>query len=169
MTRQTALVWAAVLAAIALYGWFRLAGAGERLRTAQAQAAAQQRDLDRLVALRGRGPAPGQGRRPQDDLVGRAQRALAAAGLPVAACSGVQPRADQVADGLRLQTVQLRLQGLRPVEFAAWLAAWSTPDQPWRMSELQMVHAATSGATALDSNRFDLTIILTAPYLEDRP
>ena len=62
------------------------------------------------------------------------QQALVGAGLPITAFSGVQPRADQTANGLRIQTVQLRLQGLRPADFGAWLAAWTTADQPWRLS-----------------------------------
>lgn len=171
---QTAL-WACACVAVLVWGWLRLDQAAGRLHQAEARFAALNQDLQRLTDLRGRIQAPVRGRRPQDDRVTRAQQALVAGGLPITAFSGVQPRADQTDNGLRIQTVQLRLQGLRPGDFAAWLAAWSTPDQPWRLSELQMVHAAASadpgaaGRMPLDSNRYDLTLILTAPYLEDRP
>lgn len=167
----SALLWGCVAAAVLAWGWLRLGQADERWRAALEQSAALHRDVQRLGDLRGRIQAPVRGRRPQDDLVSRAQQALTAAGLPVSAFSGVQPRADQTANGLRIQTVQLRLQGLRPAEFGAWLAAWTTPDQPWRLGELQMTHAAAGQTplTALDTNRFDLTLVLTAPYVEDRP
>lgn len=171
--RTPVLLWAGAVAVVAAWGWLRLGQASATFATAQGQFITLNQDLQRLGGLRTRIQAPIQGRRPQDDLVTLAQKALTAAGLPIAAFSGVQPRADQTINGLRIQTVQLRLQGLRPAEFGTWIAAWTTPDQTWRLSEVQMVHATpaaggTSGA-ALDSNRFDLTLVLTAPYLEDRP
>lgn len=165
------LLWSCAILVALTWGWFRLEQADSRARAAQEQLAALNQDVLRLGELRGRIQSPVRGRRPQDDLVTRAQRALTAAGLPITAFSGIQPRADQTGNGLRIQTVQLRLQGLRPAEFGAWLAAWSTPDQPWKLSEVQMAHAsvAPTMTLALDSNRFDLTLVLTAPYLEDRP
>lgn len=169
--RSPVVLWASACATVLLWGWFRFDQAGSRTAAAQAQLATVHQDLQRLEALRGRVQAPVRGRRPQDDLVTRAQQALASAGLPIAAFSGVQPRADQTVNGVRIQTVQLRMQGLRPADVGAWLAAWATPDQPWRLSELQMVHSTappTAGAAALDMNRFDLTLVLTVPYLEDR-
>ncbi len=173
--RSPATLWTCAFAIVLVWGWFRLDQAGSRVRAAQQQYAAIGQDLQRLGELRARIQSPVLGRRPQDDLVSRAQKALAAAGLPITSFSGVQPRADQISGSLRIQTVQLRLQGLRPAEFGAWLAAWTAPDQPWRLSELQMVHAMAPPAAlnpspaALDSNRFDLMLVLTAPYLEDRP
>lgn len=171
----SALLWACAVVAVLAWGWLRLDQAGGRARTAQEQFATLNQDLQRLTELRARIQAPVRGRRPQDDLVTVAQKALVTAGLPITCCSGVQPRADQTINGMRIQTVQLRLQGLRPAEFGAWLAAWNTPDQPWRLSETQMVHttappaAVNPAGMALDNNRFDLTLVLTAPYLEDRP
>jgi hypothetical protein len=153
-----------------LWGWLRLAHSAVAVESAQQQLAAQMRDLQRLVDLRATVAAPVSGRRQQDDLVSRAQQALSSAGLPISACSGVQPRADQTANGWRIQTVQLRLQGLRPGDFRAWLDAWNTPSQPWRLSELQMTHAANpaaTGASSLDANRYDLVLVFTAPYLEE--
>jgi hypothetical protein len=170
--RSPAALWACAFATVLAWGWFRLDQAAARTAAAQAQLAGVNQDLQRLADLRARVQAPVRGRRPQDDLVTRAQQALTAAGLPIAAFSGVQPRADQTVNGLRIQTVQLRMQGLRPAEFGAWLAAWSGPDQPWRLGELQMVHSTappTAGAATLDTNRFDLTLVLTVPYVEDRP
>lgn len=169
------LLWLGAGLVVLAWGWLRLDQAGSGFRAAHEQFAAVDRDVQRLGELRARIQAPVRGRRPQDDLVSRAQQALVGAGLPITAFSGVQPRADQTANGLRIQTVQLRLQGLRPADFGAWLAAWTTADQPWRLSELQMVHSSAPPAASaangppLDNNRFDLTLVLTAPYLEDRP
>jgi hypothetical protein len=170
--RPSVVLWVSLSAAVPLWGWFRLDQADGRTAAANAQFGLVNQDLQRLADLRARVQTPARGRRPQDDLVTRAQQALVSSGLPIAAFSGVQPRADQTVNGVRIQTVQLRLQGLRPADVGAWLAAWSTPDQPWRLSELQMVHStapSTAGAAPLDTNRFDLTLVLTVPYLEDRP
>lgn len=173
--RPPVVLWACAAALVLAWCWFRLDQAAGRARAIQDQLTSLNQDVQQLADLRARVQAPVRGRRPQDDLVTTAQRALSAAGLPIAAFSGIQPRADQTGGGMRIQTVQLRLQGLRPAEFGAWLAAWNATDQPWRLSELQMAHAAPPPAAAgptllaLDRNRFDLTLILTAPYLEDRP
>ncbi|MEK7415629.1 MAG: hypothetical protein AAB263_20175 [Planctomycetota bacterium] len=170
-----AALWVYAFVAVLAWGWFRLDQASGKVRAAQEQLTTVNHELQRLGELRSHVQSPVRGRRPQDDLVTLAQKALIAAGLPITSFSGVQPRADQTTNGLHIQTVQLRLQGLRPADFGAWLAAWSTPEQSWRLSELQMVHATTPPATgntggmALDNNRFDLTLVLTAPYLEDRP
>ncbi len=169
--RSPAVLWACAILAVLGWGSLRLDQAGDATRAAQAQFLAVHQDLQRLEDLRARVQTPLSGRRTQDDLVTRAQDALAAAGLPTTCFSGVQPRADQTSNGLRIQTVQLRLQGLRPAEFGSWLSAWNTPEQPWRLSELQMVHATAPQAASmpLDSNRFDLMLVVTAPYVEDQP
>lgn len=170
MSRSPALLLSAVVLAVIAWGWLRLGQAGGRMRAAQQQLATTVGDLQRLADLRAQVQAPVRGRRPQDELVTRAQQALAGAGLPVAAFSGLQPRADQDVNGLRIQTVQLRLQGLRPADFGAWLAAWTTPDQPWRLGELQMVHTGgRAAAGGPDGNRYDFLLILVSPYLEDGP
>jgi hypothetical protein len=170
--RSPTVLWACVILAVLGWGSLRLDQAVSATHAAQAQFVSVNRDLQRLEDLRSRVQTPVRGRQAQDDLVTRAQDALTAAGLPTTCFSGVQPRADQTSNGLRIQTVQLRLQGLRPAEFGSWLAAWSTPDQPWRLSELQMVHATAPAQAAgmpLDSNRFDLMLVVTAPYVEELP
>lgn len=173
--RSPAALWALAIIAVLCWGWFRLGQAGSGLRAAQAQFIILSQDLQRLEDLRAHVQMPVSGRRAQDDLVSRAQAALVTAGLPTACFSGVQPRADQTSNGLRIQTVQLRLLALRPADFGAWLAAWNSPDQPWRLSEMQMVHATSlpagiqAAGLPLDSNRFDLMLVLTAPYVEEQP
>jgi hypothetical protein len=166
-----AALWAAAILTVLIWGVVRLGQADLAWREARDRHATTVRDLARLEALRAQVPSPASGRRPQDDLVVRAQQALAAAGLPASACSGVQPRADQTAGGVRIQSVQLRLTGLRPADIGAWLAAWAAGGQTWNIGELQMNHAAggTDGAAALDIDRYDLTLVLTTPYVEDHP
>jgi hypothetical protein len=175
------LAWTVAVLGIAAWCALRWGSAAERERVAQAACAAMGQDIQRLQALRAASPVSAHGRRPDADLVTRAQRALADAGLPIGACSGVQPRADQVSPGtaVRVQTVQLTLRGLSPAELGGWLAAWHAVTQPWLVSELQLVHVATAAAPAaaaaatnnpsLDSNRFDISVVLAAPYLEAPP
>jgi len=168
--------WLCVLVVLAGWAWMRLGSAEEQDQHATAHLTAMMHDLDRLHTLRAGEHALAHGKRPEADLITRAQRALADAGLPVSACRGVQPRADQVtpAGGVHVQTVQLTLKGLHPQELGSWLAAWTSTEQPWRVSDLQLVHtaiqttgAAGPGSSSLDSNRFDVSVVLSAPYVEE--
>jgi hypothetical protein len=67
--------------------------------------------------------------------------------------------------------VELLLQGLSPGELGAWLGAWRAANQPWQVSELTLNHPATlpgQDAGGLDSNRFQVSVLLSAPYLDAR-
>jgi hypothetical protein len=170
--------WLCILVLLAGWAWLRLGGAADQDQQATAHLTAMVHDLDRLRFLRAGEHALAHGKRPEADLITRAQRALADAGLPVSVCSGVQPRADQVtpAGGVHVQTVQLTLRGMHPQELGSWLAAWTSTEQPWRVSDLQLVHAgiqtpgtAGNDSSGLDSNRFDVSVVLSAPYVEDSP
>jgi hypothetical protein len=170
--------WLCVLVVLAGWAWMRLGRAAEQDLQATTHLTTMIHDLDRLRTLRAGEHALAHGKRPEADLITRAQRALADAGLPVSVCSGVQPRADQVtpAGGVHVQTVQLTLKVLRPQELGSWLAAWSSTEQPWRVSDLQLVHAgiqtpgtAGTDSNSLDSNRFDVSVVLSAPYVEEAP
>lgn len=168
--------WLGILVLLAGWAWLRVSSAAEQDQQASIHLATMMHDLDRLRFLRAGEHALAHGKRPEADLITRVQRALADAGLPVSACSGVQPRADQVAPagGVHVQTVQLTLKGLQPQELGNWLAAWTASEQPWQVSDLQLVHSgiqppglAGSGAPRLDSNRFDVSVVLSAPYVEE--
>ncbi|MBA3708102.1 MAG: hypothetical protein H0W83_04665 [Planctomycetes bacterium] len=130
-------------------------------------------DVATVTSLRSSSNGLSIGPRPDADLVARTQQALVEAGLPIAACSGVQPRADQQVrqQGISVQSVLVSLQNLRPGEFGSWLAAWNAHRSPWRITELQLVHAPVREATKsdLDLNRFDYTVALAAPYVEKSP
>ncbi|MBA3684863.1 MAG: hypothetical protein H0W72_06440, partial [Planctomycetes bacterium] len=73
-----------------------------------------------------------------------------------------------------LQSVLVTLAQLSPADLGAWLTAFRAAGNPWRIAELQCAHhAAAPGAqpagAALDSNRYTVSVLLHAPYLEDPP
>lgn len=166
------LVLSSLVAVMVVGGWcwWRVEAAQAQADAALDQARGIARDVQRVQALRLQTQAVSDRRRPDADLVTRAQRALSQAGLPVTACSGVQPRTDQhrPGGGIRIQTVQLSLRALRPGDLGAWLTAWSAAEPAWTVSEIQLAHQPTT-APSLDSNRFDVSVVLSAPYVEDTP
>jgi hypothetical protein len=173
MTRGAILLWLAVFGVLVVWGGVRLGSAHAQIGAADAARAATERDLIRVQQLRAEVRGVSVGRRPDGDLISRVQRALGDAGLPVTACSGVQPRADQSRPGagIRVQTVVTTLRGLLPAEIGAWLAAWRAGDQPWRLDDVQFSRVATTPAATTvapnDGNRYDVTLVLAAPYVED--
>jgi hypothetical protein len=175
LSARASMSWAAIAVMMVCVCWWRLRVAHDQVDAAMLQAGSIARDIQRVESLRGQGRTLSGGRRPDADLVTRAQRALAAVGLPINVCSGVQPRAQQTVSGsgVQVQTVQLSLRGLSPGDLGAWLNAWNTANQPWQIGELQLTHqiqpAAGSRTADLDSNRFDVSVVVSAPYLEDAP
>jgi hypothetical protein len=177
MTRPALVVWFVLAtAAVGWCGWRLGAGAGD-LQRAEREAEAARREVARVLALRHQVRGLAAARRPDGDLIARVQRALVAAALPAGALSGVQPRADRQSQGsgLRVQSVQVTLRALSPAELGSWLAAWRQGEQPWRLDEVQLAHAQPAGgATGVpgavasgDDNRYDVTLALAAPYVED--
>jgi hypothetical protein len=165
-------LWLAVISALVVWGGIRLGAAHAQVAAADAARTATERDLVRVQQLRAEVRGVSVGRRPDGDLISRVQRALGDAGLPMSSCSGVQPRADQSRPGagIRVQTVVTTLRGLLPAEFGAWLAAWCAGDQVWRLDDVQFTRVVTAPAATVarsDGNRYDVTLVLAAPYVED--
>ena len=169
--RPAILVAACGLLAVLLWGGLRLGSAQAALSAAGARALGADRDLDRLARLRAHEAHIVSRSVPDTDLVSRIQQALVAAGLPTTAFSGIQPLGDQLdpVSHVQQRSLQLRLNSLAPAELGAWLAAWLTPDQPWRVQGLALAHPQDGGGTTLDSNRFAVTVTLLMRSLEDSP
>jgi hypothetical protein len=171
MNRRWPLIALAVAAAALLIGAVRLAGA--RVAEARATAAGEGTvaDLARLREARARWRGVVSMHRPSGDLIGRVQQALAAAGLPIGACASVQPRGEEASQGgrARTQSVVVTLIGLTPGETGAFLAAFRANAAAWRVGDLQLAHqnSAPGDAAALDSNRFTVTVVLQATYVEE--
>ncbi len=174
--RWSAALWLSIILMVAGWAWLRLGSAQADVDQALQRHHTLTRDIQRLAELRRQTVDLADGARLNVDLVSRAQRALTSVGLSATACQGVQPRADQanLAGGPRMQSVELNLSGLTPGEFGSWLAAWNTPDQPWLIREVVLNHQAgqapsNQGTNSLDSNRFQITVLLSAPSVEDAP
>lgn len=160
--------WCVLFAVGIPWLWWRLDFAERDAITAQQHFNLLQQQIAHLTELRtltqiAHGP------RADADLVSRAQRALAQAGVPVGVFNSIQPQGDQQqVDGVHLQEVQLRLQGITHKELGAWLQAWLTPDQPWTIRSLQATHV-NQGVTTDESNdnRFNISINLSTPYVDN--
>lgn len=170
------LLWFVVVLGVITWSGLRLGSAQSQIAAADTARSAIERDLTMVQKLRAQVRGVSVGRRPDGDLITRVQRALSDAGIPVNACSGVQPRADQTRPGagVRVQTVVMTLRNLLPSEFGAWLAAWRAGDQTWRLDDVQLtrvsVPTAASGVVARgDGNRYDVALVLAAPYVEEDP
>jgi hypothetical protein len=168
-----------LLAAIVWSAW-RFSSAHDQYAQALNASQATLEQLHRIAALRQALHGVALARQPDADLVDRVQAALARAGLPIAACTGVEPRADRDADasgGMHLQTVQISLQRLTPGELGSWLAAWQQIAPAWQVADLQLSHAqAAFAGTAiagtggdLDSNAFDAMVAVEAAYVDSAP
>lgn len=173
MKHGAMLVWCVVAGVVVVWGGIRLGAAQTSIASADANRNAVERDLEKVQRLREQVRGVSLGRRPDGDLITRVQRALSDAGLPITACSGVQPRADQTRPGagVRVQTVVTTLRNLLPAEFGAWLAAWRAGDQTWKLADVQLSRAGATAPSATvaggDGNRYDVTLVLAAPYVED--
>lgn len=173
MNRIIVGVWFLLAIGVVLWSGVRLGTAHTQVASADTARLTVERDLAKVQQLRAQVRGVSVGRRPDGDLIARVQRALSDAGLPVTACSGIQPRADQSRPGagVRVQTVVTTLRGLLPAEFGAWLAAWRAGDQTWRLDDLQFTRAGgTSRPTPVaqgEGNRYDVTLVLAAPYVEE--
>jgi hypothetical protein len=162
--------WCLVLLATALWMWWRVGSARQAELAAEQRLAGVQRQVARLAELR-RQTQVAHGPRADADLVSRAQHALEGAGIPLKAFSSVQPQGDQQqVDGIHLQEVQLRLQGITPHDLGSWLKSWQVPGQPWVIQSMQATHAnPTTENPDPDDNRFDVSLGLTTPYVEETP
>ncbi len=168
------ILWLVVGLSVVVWSGLRLGSAQSQIAAADAARSVIERDLTKVQQLRAHVRGVSVGRRPDGDLIARVQRALSDAGIPVSACSGVQPRADQTRPGagVRVQTVVMTLRNLLPSEFGAWLAAWRAGDQTWRLDDVQLtrvaVPTAPSAAVArTEGNRYDVALVLAAPYVEE--
>jgi hypothetical protein len=168
------LLWFVVGLSVVAWSGMRLGSAQSQITAADAARSAIERDVAKVQLLRAQVRGLSVGRRPDGDLIARVQRALSDAGLPVSACSSVQPRADQTRPGagVRVQTVVMTLRALLPAEFGAWLAAWRAGDQTWRLDDVQLtrvsVPTAPGAAVARsEGNRYDVALVLAAPYVEE--
>ena len=170
-TRLIIVAVALGMLAVGLWGGLRLGSAQAVLAAASARSREADVDLARLALLRAHEAHIVSRNVPDTDLVSRIQQALIAAGLPTTAFSGIQPLGAQLdpVSHVQQRSLQLRLNSLAPAELGAWLAAWLTPDQPWRVQGLALAHPQDGGGTTLDSNRFAVTVTLLMRSLEDSP
>jgi hypothetical protein len=136
-------------------------GAIERLRQVRIQATA-------VAGLRQRHEAVTTTRRPDTDLIATLRSAARAAGVPESAFQGVTPRDDRIiGDGsLRIQQVQVQVQGVSLAQVGSWLAALRAAGSPWRIGGLDLIHERRGTGPAADAaDRYAVSVLLTAPYL----
>lgn len=126
-----------------------------------------ERDLARLTALQGSQTRLADARMPNHDLITRIQESMTLAGLPHGTFQGVQPLGEQVdpTATLRTRRLQVRFGGLNARQTGAWIAAWRSPDQPWLIEGIDMVHQDVGNA----DGAFAVAIVLVARSMEQTP
>ena len=168
--REQYLLMVTAGALVAFVAWFIYQGYQSRhLELLQAQ-----QQFDRLSRQVAQVKAFAQGRVSDDaaagldkDGVALVQQALRSAGLPLSAFKRVEARQEQLQGDLRLQQLQVQLQGLTPAEIGLWLQQWEQLTHPWELQACQL-HAQDRRRRQNDggqpSNQYDAQFTMTAPY-----
>jgi hypothetical protein len=159
-----------------VWAWVRLSGAHDAMAQAQERYRTSAVDVHRVEDLRRRSVTVSDGTRSDTTLVSRIQRVLSSVGLSPNAFQSMQPRTDQptASGGPTMQSVEVLLGGLTPGEFGSWLSAWRSPDQPWLVREILLNHQTTTNpagqqTAGMDSNRYQISVLLSAPSVDVTP
>lgn len=174
--RVLTLALASALFLTVIWGWLRWSGAHDGLVQAEQRYRSAALDLRRVTELRRRAVTVSDDTRADTALVSRIQRVLTSVGLSASAFQSLQPRTDQqpAASGPTWQSVEVLFGGLTPGEFGSWLSAWRSPDQPWVVREILLNHQvpqnpAGQETAGMDSNRYQISVLLSAPSLDQTP
>jgi len=141
--------------------------AAARLAAAEDARDRRVQDLARVQRSRAQGADLVTRRREEAGMVSLANRAFLGASLPADGhLKGIQARQDrEIPDSrIRYQVAELRLTALRPDELGSWLRAFRAQAPEWKLSECQWMHHRGRGGNA-DENRYDATMVFSAPYL----
>lgn len=123
--------------------------------------------------------------RPEQDVIARVNAVLSKIGIPQNRFSGLSPESDIAVQTngstsgsysgggghtggepcLRRQTVRLNLSDLELAELGQFLAAWRRINPMWTTTRIDLNHRTGRDAT---DNRYDVTILLSAIYLDER-
>ncbi len=174
MNAVALLWWGAAAILVVCFCVLRINSAQIEMTQAEKTHQQVERDIKRLAQAQAAMSGMSEKRLSDSDLISRAQQALSQAGLPIQACSGVQPRPDSSASGssIRTQTVLMMLRGLTPADLGGWFAAWRKNEHAWQVAEVQMTRSANSQGNAIaasDMNRYDISVVLAAHYLAEAP
>jgi len=175
MNQMSLLLWGAIIVLVTTWSITRLHIVETELSSAEEARSAVTKNISRVQQLRQAVHGVALHRRDDGDLISRVQQALSNAGLPISACSGVQPRPDvvRVGSGLRVQSVQMTLRRLSPDEFGTWLAAWRSAKPAWQLQDVQLTRVQQSNTQdsigPATGNRYDVAVVLAAPFIEESP
>ena len=174
--RALTLALVSALLVTVAWGWLRLSAAHDDLVQAEQRYRSSALDLRRVTELRRRAVTVSDDAKADTALVSRIQRVLSTVGLSPSAFQSLQPRTDQqpAANGPQWQSVEVLFGGLTPGEFGAWLSAWRSPDQPWVVREILLNHQVAQNpagqeTAGMDSNRYQISVLLSAPSLDQTP
>lgn len=149
------------LAMVVMWCGVRMRHAHHQLRTAVALSTEQRNDLAQCLAV-GMQSSLQSAAPLTNDLVAQVQRALLSAGVVPTAFRGIQPLSERVDATSRVteRTVQLQLEGVRPSDLGAWLAAWCAPGQAWTVISLAWSHPPPAMGNSIDNDTGFVTVTL---------
>jgi hypothetical protein len=151
----------------------RLSEASSHHQAASASLALIRHRADRVQGLRDSRERAAEQKRPEQDVIARANAVLLEAGLPVEVLGAVRTQSDaeisRSSSGgggptYRRQNVQLTLRRLTVPEIGRFLASWTASQRLWTPAQITLVHARGED----DPARYHATIVISATYVVDR-
>jgi hypothetical protein len=159
----------------------RLAQAQHDLISAGSALDQTAREAREIVDLRAKEQTVESRQRPAQDVIAQVNAALAEIGIPSRHFKSLTPESGpptlSAFNGGRLlqQSLRLVLEDLSPQQIGSFLLQWRSSQHIWTTSRIELVHsrgpARERGArdAAIDANRYDATLVLTAFYVADAP
>lgn len=159
--RQVTMVVLLGLALMTMWCVVRVSSAQRQLAATVARCATQRNDLAQCLAGGTQSSVHAEASM-ANDLVAQVQRTLVSAGVVPAAFRGIQPLSERVDPSAHVteRTVQLHLEGVRPSDLGAWLAAWCTPGQAWLVTELVWSHPPPATGNSIDNESGFVSVTL---------
>jgi len=151
----------------------RLSEASSHYETASASLAMTQHRAGRVQGLRDSRERAAEQKRPEQDVIARANAVLLDAGLPVEALGAVRTQSDgEIARSssggggptYRRQNVQLTLRRLTVPEIGRFLANWTASQRLWTPAQITLAHVRGED----DPARYHATVLISATYVADR-
>lgn len=140
------------------------------LQSASARHVQVVRDAQELMRLRTQQETVSLHARPAHDVISQVNDTLTAAGLPAKLFRSLTPGGTTTIGSrdsgrtVRRQAVRLELAHVRPLELGQFLTSWNARQSMWTPTHIELTHARADKPA--DTNRYNVTLVLSALYLD---